>query len=615
VADVKLCRLSTGKGAGLALLIVIAGWMCMPILQASHLEVLSAQMEINAIAANEGRLADANVQYPIHTEYFYLSRIGVTFMLQCLMRWLGNGDAGFRLLTQVSFVVFVAATIYIARRFGGVSRIAAGAALLLTPGIAPLGFLFTDSIVSLGLGMAGLALLPRVGPVDGRLVFLRATASGCALGAATLARVDGLLLLPIAAGMAWIEGRRWRDMLRLALPVSIGLLSTLLLSWALSGHSLAESLTIGRHFDALHTQFRSGVLLFAACGMFFGLLNSVLLPLGVLAGWRTFDFKRRLVLIGLPVGLTAYFLMHAVEVRHLYPLLSPFVAILGGKGLEGLSRALRRPDLQRRFAAACAFVFFGAMVWLAPPLYVPVREGPRPVVGQLWSPVLWRRWHSGMEELLNNADVPLRRAEEASWVGVLTLEANADAFLRLRLWQRGFRPLPIELAAPGCHEAVEGWAKGSHRVLVARTENPHLMAREQDDYVTALLLSSALQCAALRNIDPLFAAGIRGWGQSAIRRFVESEVPALDVKQVFFGWPGRIAHPLAEKTFSRLWRVPTHGYVQQTVLLTPGQADKLAQAADADVAAYRDKAATPLSDYSELMQQFLPRIWNPGSTR
>lgn len=587
---------------------VLAVVTCWPLLQPSHVEVLSVQMQINAIAANEGRLADANVQYPIHVEYFYLSRVGVIYLLQAMTRWLGDGDAAFRLLTQLFFVVFVASSIAIACRFGKVRALAAAGALLLTPGVAPIGFFFSDSAVSVGLGMLSIAAVPTLRSPSGSPWVARAMLAGGLLGASMLARVDALLLVPVVAGLAWIEGRNPRALLLLAVPFAAGVGLVLLLSFGYSGHSIFESIAIGAQFNALHAFARRPALLLAAAGLFFGALNIVLLPMGAVQVLREFDWKGRWVLVGLPLVMGVYFLGHSVQVRHFYPLLTPFVAILGGKALERFAADLRaaKPSVRAR-----AFVVAAALVWLAPPLYVPVMEGPRPVVGQLWSPILWHRWHAGVSESLRHADTVVNAAETTADVGVITLEANADAFMRLRLWQRGFRPIPLEQAAPGCRGAIEGWRKGRQQLLMVRTENPHLMAREGDAYVTAVLLRRALGCPGLRRSTRVFAFGLRNWDDAAVAHYVLDHVPGLPTKEIFYGAPGRLARPVTRDWLQGLWPVPSTSLVQQVVLLTPEQMAALAKAADDDIAAATLRAGRPLSDYDGLMREFRPRVWDP----
>src|SRR6201985_2888272 len=145
----------------LLLLVIIALYLVSPSFTASHFEVLSAQIHINAIAANDHRLGQANVLYPIHIEYFYLSRIGVVYLVQFFAR-IFDGDNAFRAVIVCSFATYLAAAAVVARRYAGVSLLAGLLAMLITPGILSLGFFFNDNIVSEAAALLGLAVLPSL---------------------------------------------------------------------------------------------------------------------------------------------------------------------------------------------------------------------------------------------------------------------------------------------------------------------------------------------------------------------------------------------------------------------------------------------------------------------
>lgn len=145
----------------LALLLLMMLYFLSPLLTSMHVENFTAQIEIGAIAANARQLDQANPLYPPHTEFFYLTRIGVVFLLQALMRVVGNGDVAFRILTAASFLLFAGTTLAVARRHVQAGLPVLVVALLLTPGLAELGFYFNDNVVSASLGMLGLLLLPQ----------------------------------------------------------------------------------------------------------------------------------------------------------------------------------------------------------------------------------------------------------------------------------------------------------------------------------------------------------------------------------------------------------------------------------------------------------------------
>jgi len=357
--------------------------------------------------------------YPPYAEFFYLTRIGVVFLLQALMRVVGNGDIAFRILTAASFLLFAGATLAVARRHVRASLPALVVALLLTPGLAELGFYFNDNVVSASLGMLG------------------------------------LLLLPVAAGFSWLETGHWSRLVALGALVSAGILVVFAASYAASGATVIDALQIGRYFDNMQAKFRHYSVTTALLLLFFGLPNLMLLPLGAWQVLRGGDLKRVLVLVGL---LLAYMGRSATQARHFYPLLAPFVVMHGARGLTWIATALTAGRMQRRWAVL--WLAGTAAVWLALPVLVPVADGPRAVVGRLWSPLLWFRWQAAMGDTLEAAARLAEPSSQVHRIVVLTTNFDPDHFLRLRLWQHGWRPFPAAAAWPGCDGGFEAWRRG-----------------------------------------------------------------------------------------------------------------------------------------------------------
>jgi hypothetical protein len=602
----------------LALLLLMVLYLLSPLLTSTHVENFTAQIEIGAIAANAKQLDQANLLYPLHAEFFYLTRLGVVFLLQALMRVVGTGDIAFRILTAASFLLFAGTTLAVARRHAQAGLPALIAALLLTPGLAELGFYFNDNVVSASLGMLGLLLLPRAdghGARDRLAWTIRGLLAGAALGSAIIARPDALLLLPVAAGLSWLETGRWPKLVALGALVSVGILVAFAASYAASGATIIDALQIGRYFNDMQAKFRHYSVTAAVLLLFFGLPNLVLLPLGAWQVLRGGDLKRVLVLVGLPLLLLAYMGRSATQTRHFYPLLAPFVVMHGARGLAWIATALTAGGMQRRWAVL--WLAGTAAVWLAPPVLVPVADGPRAVVGRLWSPLLWFRWGAAMSDTLEAAVGLAEPPSQVHRTVVLTTNFDPDHFLRLRLWQHGWQASPAAAAWPGCNGGFEAWRRGGQEFDHVRTENPHLSAREPGGYVEALQIHQAFKCPGLFQDAAMYAFDTGPhYFDSDIMRLLYKDVPSLAPTAISYGWPGAVAGGiLAHLTPWELGIFPHVTYLGHVAPLTPGQVGEVSQAAEGIVAAYVSSEGAALPGYDPFMAAFQRGAWRVSSKR
>ncbi len=585
------------KAPPLAFLILAALYLLSPLLTSVHVESFTAQIEIGAIAANAKQLDHANLLYPLHAEFFYLTRLGVVFLLQALMRIVGTGDVAFRILA-------------VARRHAPASLPALAAALLLTPGLIDLGFFFNDNVVSAAFGMLGLLLLPDGRTGGSRLAWsARGALAGIALGSAVIARPDALLLLPVAAGLGWLDESRLARLAMLGVLVGAGVLAAFAASYAMSGATVIEALQVGRYFDSIQAQFRHYSSMSAVFLLFFGLPNLVLLPLGAWQVLRGAELRRSLVLVGLPLLLLAYMGRSATQTRHFYPLLAPFVVMHGARGLAWIGAALATDGMRRRWAAL--WLAGTAAVWLAPPVLAPVADGPRAVVGQVWSPLLWFRWQALVGRTLQSATELAELPDPIHRIVVVTTSFDPDHFLRLRLWQHGWQPSPAAAAWPGCSGGFEAWRRGGQELDLVRTENPHLSAREPGAYVEALQIHQAFRCPGLFQDVATYAFDIGPhYFDSDIMRLLYRDSPSLAPTAESFGWPGPVAHRIAAHltpwTFGGFPQVTYLGHVAP---LTSGEVGEMSQAAGQIVAAYRGRDGPALPDYDHFMAAFGPGVW------
>ena len=586
---------------------LVALYLLLPLLTSVHVEGFTAQIQIGAVAANAGRLHDANLLYPLHAEFFFLTRTGVVLLLRFLMWIVGTGDVAFRILVILSFALFTVTTLAIARRHSGHRIPVLAAAFLLIPGLAELGFYFNDNVVSAALGMLGLFLLPR--PQDTAAIGrgLRAGLAGMALGLAIVSRPDALLLLPVAAGLVWMETTSLKRLVETGLLIGIGMLVAFWFCYVASGVTVLEAIQIGRYFDAIQASYRrysTSVLMFL---LFFGLPGLVLSPLGAWQFLRGATTRQKLVLLVLPAILLAFTVRSATETRHIYPLLAPFVVIHGAHGLAWVGAALKGGGAGRRVAAAWLGVL--ALVWLAPPILVPVSDGPRPIIGRIWSPLLWLRWQSAMNATLDTAGA--LAATTARRSVVLTTSFNPDHFMRLRLWQAGWQPRTPAAAWPGCSGGFETWGRGQQELDHIRTENPQLMAREPADYVEAVQVQRAFGCSGLVAGATLTVFDLAPhYFDSVIMRYLYEQVPGLRPRAVSFGWPPSLASAiLAHLTPWQRGIVPHDTPIGQVAEVTPAQAATVSQLADDVVRTETASQASLAHGYDGLMATFRRGAW------
>jgi hypothetical protein len=605
-----------------ACLILLVVYMIWPVFHSVHPEGFTAQIQVAAAAANAGMLDKANVLYPMHAEYFYLTRIGVVLLLQALMALSGSlDDSVFRVLVMGSWVLLIVASMIFARQRANVGFWWSGAALLLTPGIVELAFSFSDNVVSAAFGILGLALLSAGLPLDSppdqhtapptKKVF----AAGCALGFAVVCRPDALLLLPLFLGLCLIDAGRWRGLVAALALLATGIGSSFFIAYFLSGASLLQAVQSARFFDRIHSgvQASFGDKLFVLV-VFAGVPQLVLVPIGAFLQWQANGqnrHKQRLLLIALPLAMLAYFISHSNEARQFYPLLMPFIALHGGQALRWLGTVENKNRWLR--LARTLIIATVLVIWLAPPLLIRLRDGPRGLLGRLWSPLIWREWQQAVARNRDDIEQLIDKADRVPKLTLLTMHWNTDHYLRLSLWQRGYRPFDASKAIPACAGGFEAWQKPGepeHLVLHIRTENPHFSQRPEA-YAEAIQLQKALECKLLFQAVPVIASGQGQYMEaSRAQRLLTEMKPALARKEVSFGmesrWSDRVAGRIS-------WLRPSNASpraleLNRSAPLSEIDLTALRQEVDASVHDFNNSSTTPFASYGVMMARFGPKV-------
>src|SRR3569833_2273677 len=173
----------------------------------------------------------------------------------------------------------------------------------------------------------------------------------------------------------------------------------------INGASLIVSHLIGRYFSyASLIGFVLKANLFALA-YFFGPVTPLLLFIGFMRHAQTGVITRRWLDAAFfcvyPILLCVFAVITGREVRYLFPLLTPVIALLGGRGIEFVVEQLRKPARQRQTMVLTIIVAAVTVVLLTPPAVISIADGPRMLVGRLWSPVLRWRWQDAVNESMS----------------------------------------------------------------------------------------------------------------------------------------------------------------------------------------------------------------------
>jgi hypothetical protein len=475
--------------------IVLGAYLVSPTLTAVHMEGLSAQIQSLSVALADGGIAGHDPYLPLVSEFIFLTSAGVVDLLALFHVGLGiDGDTAFRLLTAASLAMLLAASVAFARNRGSVGAAAALAALVLTPGVIDSSFFFNDNIVSAAFAALSLALLSPAASTSRYLL------SGAIAGMAVLCRLDAILALPLLLGAVLVKRPDWPQSARRIPAVAAGFLITMGISAAVNGATLIDSLLIGRYFSyARQIGFDLRTSLFALV-YFFGVVTPLLLAIGIASKQQEGINARRWLdsafFIAYPLVVCLFALKTGREVRYLYPLLTPVIALHGGRGIEWLVQQIRTPRVQRQTLALIAVGGIIAATFFIPPAVISLADGPRTLVGRLWSPVLWWRWQQGVNESMTRVDGLVAQLDRDPAPLVLTSAWNDEFYVHSRLTLAGYVSTTAAQTFPGC-DGFSVYTKGAHRILHLRLHNEFYLVPYPHTTYGALAITRAATCPAL----------------------------------------------------------------------------------------------------------------------
>lgn len=474
-------------------LVSLAAYLLAPALNSVQLEVLSAQIQSIALALGSFGLAHHDSAQPFATEFIFYTRQGVSELLFLLGRIGIRGDAAFRLLTLCSLLAIMVSSIRFARDRGGADWRLAFASLLLTPGLVETAFYFNDNIVSAAFACAAMAIAAPAATAGSYLV------SGVLLGAGVLCRLDAIFVLPFIVGLAAVDNTALVGLARKGISFALGAAIPLLLSYMVSGATPFDTLKVALDFASATRRWIFGTNV-SPLVFFFGLAAPIPVVLGAATHLGIAARGRRrllhLAVLGVyPVVFVAYVMRHGHEVRYMYPLLAPLIALYGAVGLKQLlQRSGSPPGCSTRVRVA----WLAMLAWsfVLPPLVIGVRDGPRALTGRLYMPVVWWRWQQASDESMRRLQELVARAGDRPRTVVVSTDGNDEFFLKLRLMEAGYTDVPVARRWPGC-EGFTLYEHGGREVLQVRLNNNWRVAPFEQHTVSALVLARAFDCPAL----------------------------------------------------------------------------------------------------------------------
>lgn len=483
---------------GWTLGILLGAWLLLPLPFSQHLEGYTANLRSITIAWERGELATQDTYLPLLTPFLFYTRLGMVFLLRGIDAVFGGaGDAGLRGLVIASLLAMMAAAVAAARAWSGLPWWCLLLPLLLIPGLTEIGFFFNDNVVSAAFGIMALAL---VSWRDRPAAFC---GGGALLAAAVLCRTDAALLLPLLGGIAWRRHAGLAPLLPRAAATVLGFALVLVGGFAISGATPLDGLRIAAPFVPVS----GGWMRLHMTILFFGTVGLPLCTIGVVLGLRRHllrlrDLKWCVVFVLYPGCVVALGVLRlATEMRYLYPLLAPVYLMHAGLALRWLALQLGHGGRARTMAGALVAAL--VLTMLLPPLTI-VRDGPHAFSGRLWMPFLWLRWQRSVAQSLEQVDALVSKATSAERTLVLSTHFNDDFYLKLRLFEAGFHPVPVDSVLPGCRQGFSVYARPGQVVLHIRTDNQYGLVKLPPVTVRALQIRRALRCPGIWRFDQAF---------------------------------------------------------------------------------------------------------------
>ncbi|MDQ3059743.1 MAG: glycosyltransferase family 39 protein [Pseudomonadota bacterium] len=467
--------------------LLVCLYLIWPAFHAVHLEGFTAQTQSIALLKALAPGVQHDPYLPLVSQFIEQTRSAVIDVLSLIYRVFPQaGDLAFKGLVLASFIFLFASAMFFAKCWGGVRPIFSFFALVLTPGIPETAFFFNDNIVSAAFACIALALISK----DRQII--KCLLSGAFLGLAILSRIDAIFMFPMVIGLVFYACESRRERLIASFIICQATLLVLTLSGIFHGFSMIDAFVTARKFVINQGDQKNW---FWIRIFYFGLGA---LPFLVTGAWLNFKLlKARKKNIGLLVfiiypALLALLAPKATEVRYIFPLLAPMVALHAGTGLAWVYQQCLSGG-KRKFRYATGIIAFSGLVAIIPPAFLKMHDGPRAVFGRLWTPILWSRWQDSVNETTARTQRLVAILDDEKSNILISTHYNDEFYSRLRLMEAGFLPLPASSSHPACH-GFSLFKKGRSMVFHIRTDPQYRIAPITPTYNAALQISAAFSC-------------------------------------------------------------------------------------------------------------------------
>jgi hypothetical protein len=492
-----------------SLVVLLCFYLIWPAFHAVHLEGYTAQVQSIALLKSLAPGLEHDPSLPLVSQFIYQTRSAVIDILTIIYRiFPESGDMAFRGMVVVSFALLLISSMIFAKRWGGISPIFAFFALVLTPGIPETAFFFNDNIVSAAFASMAIAI------ISGKSRKSEWLLAGVFLGLAILSRVDAVFMLPMIIGIVFFAYKQIRERLVASGLICMAVLFVLTASAVVHGFSLIDAFATARKFVINLSEKNNW---FWVRIFFFGLGALPFLLIGVWLNFSRMNIKKEyigiLVFIGYPL-LLALLAPKATEVRYIFPLLAPVVALHAGTGLNWIYRQFLY-EKGEALRNAVGVVAFAVLVMVFPPSFLKVHDGPRAMFGRLWSPILWSRWQAAVDETMARTQKLAAALDDGQSNILISTHYNDEFYSRLRLMEAGFLPAPTSGSYPGCY-GFSLFKKGDSTVFHVRTDPQYRIAPINMTYNAALQISAAFSCEMAQSYHQVYITtfGVNEYGIS-----------------------------------------------------------------------------------------------------
>lgn len=480
------------------LLLIGFAYLAFPMLFSVQIEGFSAQ--IDSISFLKSINADIvhDPYLPLVTQFIAETRSFVIILLTYIYKILGGAEeSAFRFLTLVSALILITCSILFVKVWTNLNWKYSLFAIALTPGVIELGFYFNDNIVSAALAAISLLLI-SIKP-DNRYV----TFSAIFFTLATLSRIDAIFIGPIILGIILYKNIGLTQQIKAIFIFGLSVLLIYFIHYLLLGFTLIDAFLIAQFF-ILDISFLKNLALTKI--YFLGLIIVPALTVGLFYASKEFiDKKNYILLFSFVIYPILLFLFapKATETRYIFPLLTPIIAMYGGKGFSLIYNYMKtsRKGYFKYFITL--YIIASSIIFFMPPTNIQMKDGPRSITGRAWSPIIWLDWQKSVENSMNTIDKLLNEVKTHKTNVIISLHYNDEFYTRMKLIKNGYLPFKAQASYPNCN-GFSIFENGENTIFHIRTRPQYGIAPISHFENIALQINSAFKCEAIKNAEAVY---------------------------------------------------------------------------------------------------------------